>query len=92
MDREGLRQPILSGAYASFLIRLWCEPSGEQSEPGAGWRAEVEHIQSSKRWAFGDIGQALDFLRQQAEGRRPSEQEPVTPAEAGSINTRDEGK
>jgi hypothetical protein len=72
--REGLEQTTLSGAYASFLIRLWCEPVAEPSDPRGRWRAEVEHIQSGKLRAFDDIDQALRFVRQQTAGEQPAGQ------------------
>jgi hypothetical protein len=66
MDKEKLERTTMPGMYASFLVRLWCDP-------GAGWCAEIEHVQSGKSWTFGNIGEALDFLRQQAENKRASE-------------------
>ncbi len=73
-----------STTYASFLVRLWYEPSSEQGSvcsggqaresatgpPGsvAGWHSEIEQIQSGQRWTFSTLEEMLDFLRRQAEG------------------------
>lgn len=51
--------------YASFLIRLWCEPCAETAPPAAGWHGEVEHIQSGQHWAFSTMDDLLLFLRRQ---------------------------
>jgi len=57
--------------YASFLIRLWREANPDPHAPPAGWRGEMEHIQSGQSWTFDNLDEMLDFLRRQAEG--PSE-------------------
>jgi hypothetical protein len=51
--------------YLSFLIRLWCEPD-ESPARVAGWRGEVEHIQSGHHWTFDTLDEMLSFLRRQA--------------------------
>ncbi|HUV88871.1 MAG TPA: hypothetical protein VMY80_04400 [Anaerolineae bacterium] len=60
--------------YASFLVRLWREASAggytretEATAPVADWHSEIEHIQSGRRWSFGNMDALLGFLRQQAE-------------------------
>jgi hypothetical protein len=57
--------------YASFLIRLWREANPDPYAPPAGWRGEMEHIQSGQSWTFDNLDEMLIFLRRQAEG--PSE-------------------
>jgi hypothetical protein len=56
---------LLPEAYASYLIRLWHGPCRlpAQSAPGAPWQAEIEHIQTGRRWTFGALDDALAFLR-----------------------------
>jgi len=51
--------------YASFLVRLWREPTLELPEPATGWQGEVEHIQSGQRWEFDTVDEVLNFLRRQ---------------------------
>ena len=60
--------------YASFLVRLWRSREAEATEDGAGWQGEVQHIQSSQRWAFYTLDELPRVLRQQAEegGKRKS--------------------
>jgi hypothetical protein len=53
--------------YASFLVRIWLEPSPELPETIGDWRSEVEHIQSGRRWTFNTLDALLDFLRQWTE-------------------------
>jgi hypothetical protein len=52
--------------YASFLVRLWRSREAEATEDGAGWQGEVQHIQSSQRWAFDTLDELLRVLGQQA--------------------------
>jgi hypothetical protein len=59
-----LSEPI---QYASFLIRIWREGRVGDVPQGAVWQAEVEHIQSSRRWTYKTVPGLLAFLRQQAE-------------------------
>ena len=53
--------------YVSFLVRLWRETSPELTEPAADWQAEVEHIQTGRRWTFSTLDELLAFLRRQVE-------------------------
>jgi hypothetical protein len=53
--------------YLSFLIRLWFESSLPAAASAPEWHAEVEHIQSGRRWAFDSLDELLEFVRQQAE-------------------------
>lgn len=51
--------------YASFLIRLWREPSAE-SEAATRWQGEVVHIQSGESRVLEDPGTLVAFLREQS--------------------------
>ena len=51
--------------YASFLIRLWHEPSAE-SEALTPWQGEIVHIQNGECRALDDPGTLVAFLREQA--------------------------
>jgi hypothetical protein len=42
---------------ASFIVRLRVEPEG-----AAGWRGEVQHVESGERAAFRDEAKLLGFL------------------------------
>ena len=54
-------------AYLSFLVRLWREPVPGGPEVESGWRGEVEHIQSGRRWTLQSLEEVLDCLYRQAE-------------------------
>ena len=54
--------------YASFLIRLWREAGADATAPLTDWCSEIEHIQSGRRWTFGNVDELLDFLRQEVNG------------------------
>jgi hypothetical protein len=58
--------------YASYLLRLWCEQSGETST-GNQWQGEIQHIQSGQSWLFVTVDELLDFLRNQSERSAVSE-------------------
>lgn len=58
--------PILP-AYASYLLRLWCESKTGPPEMTTGWRGELQHIQSGQRWSFGSLDELLGLLRRQIE-------------------------
>ncbi len=51
--------------YASFLIRLWREPS-TYSDAATVWRGEVIHVQSGGHRAVNDLATLLTFLREQS--------------------------
>lgn len=51
--------------YASFLVRLWREPSAE-SEAETRWQGEIVHIQSGECHALNDPGTLIAFLREQS--------------------------
>jgi hypothetical protein len=53
------------GTYISFLIRLWREDDPGPEASAAGWKAQVEHIQSGRHWTFQTLEEALVFLRPQ---------------------------
>ena len=55
--------------YASFLIRLWCEPSAE-SEAATRWQVEIVHIQSGECRALDDLATLAAFLREQSGDER----------------------
>lgn len=57
-------------AYASFLIRLWCEGGEDETARPGAWHAEVEHIQSGRLRTFDDVDRALNYVRRQTRGRR----------------------
>jgi hypothetical protein len=49
---------------SSYLIRMWRETD---PQPAPGWRYEVEHIQSGRRWSFETTKALLAFMASQAE-------------------------
>ena len=51
-----------TGSYASFLVRLWRDATGEEAADGAPWQAELESIQSGESWRFGDVAALVAFL------------------------------
>jgi hypothetical protein len=53
--------------YVSFLVRLWREPGVPALPLSATWHAEVEHIQTGRKWRFDSADELLDFLRRLAE-------------------------
>ncbi len=55
--------------YASFLIRLWREPSAE-NEAATLWHGEIVHVQSSERRALEDLATLVAFLREQSGDER----------------------
>jgi len=55
--------------YASFLIRLWREPSAE-SEVATLWHGEIVHIQSGECRALDDPGTLVAFLCEQSDDER----------------------
>jgi len=72
----------VSAEYASFLVRLWCEPDQEQPEVVANWQGEVEHIQSGRHRAFDTLDEALGFLRRQTVAPDEASQTPGKREEA----------
>jgi hypothetical protein len=46
--------------YQSFLVRLWCNKADDEVQ--STWCGEIEHIQSGKRWNFGNLDALLAFL------------------------------
>jgi hypothetical protein len=80
-----LSEPI---QYASFLIRIWRESPAGEAPQGAVWQAEVEHIQSSRRWTYTTVPGLLAFLRQQAENipaDLPQQEEEPAPGGSGPL-------
>ena len=67
--------PILE--YKSFLVRLWREK--DDPSKSVDWKAEVEHIQSGRRWDFGAIDELLAFLGKQRieEGKQKKTTKPI---------------
>jgi len=53
--------------YASFLVRLWREAEPDRREMAAGWRGEVQHIQTSQRWTLRTLDELMGVLRQATE-------------------------
>jgi len=60
--------------YISFLVRMWREKSAEQPDRPGDWRGEVEHIQSGRRWAFGNVEALTHFLRNPLARIEPEEE------------------
>lgn len=54
-----------STEYASFLIRLWREPSAE-NEAVPLWRGEITHVQSGACRPLDDLAALVAFLREQS--------------------------
>ncbi len=54
-----------SAEYASFLIRLWREPSAD-SEESILWHGEIVHLQSGASRALDDLAALVAFLREQS--------------------------
>ena len=48
--------------YSSYLLRLWRMEEG-------GWRLMVEEVQTGRRQGFYDLGELLEFLEVEMEGR-----------------------
>ena len=49
--------------YASFLIRLWREPSPE-GKAGSCWRGEILFIQSGERRPLNELAELIAFMRE----------------------------
>ncbi|MEW5941961.1 MAG: hypothetical protein AB1750_20035 [Chloroflexota bacterium] len=54
-----------SAEYASFLIRLWREPSAE-SEAITPWHGEITHVQSGACRTLDGLAALVAFLREQS--------------------------
>ena len=70
IEKDEPHKAVATDAYASFLIRLWCEDGEDDAALPGAWRAEVEHIQSGRLRAFDDVDGALSYVRRQARGQR----------------------
>lgn len=57
-----MAQPAPNSSYNSFLIRFVLQ----EAESAAGWRAEIEHVQSGERVDFAEPDRMLRFLREHA--------------------------
>ncbi|HEY64161.1 MAG TPA: hypothetical protein G4O02_06275 [Caldilineae bacterium] len=53
---------MTSPTYISFLIRVWREGDPDHPEITGDWRAEVEHIQSGRRWQFDTLEDLARWL------------------------------
>ena len=51
------------GTYISFLVRLWREKDPISEASALQWKAQVEHIQTGRRWTFDTLEETLAFLR-----------------------------
>jgi hypothetical protein len=51
-----------TGAYASYLVRIWQEPERADAPEATGWAAEVESIQSGDSWHFADVSSLITFI------------------------------
>lgn len=55
-----------SARYASFIVRLWCEPAGEAVNREAPiWIGELESIQTGRAWQFEGLEPLLVLLAAQ---------------------------
>ena len=54
-------------SYRSFLVRLW----RDSPEAVGVWRGEVESIQSGQLVTVRLLDEALEFIRQAADGSQP---------------------
>ena len=68
MEGNGPEKAASTEAYASFLIRLWCEGEEDVAACPPAWHAEVEHIQSGRLSAFDDVDKALSYVLRQTRG------------------------
>jgi hypothetical protein len=59
--------------YASFIVRLWCEPAGEAVNREAPiWMGELESIQTGRAWQFEGLEPLLPLLAGQLVGDSPA--------------------
>jgi hypothetical protein len=56
----------------AFIIRIWCEPSGEAERP-IMWRGSVEHVGKNQRIYFSDLKKAVQFIQAQIKLMPPPE-------------------
>jgi hypothetical protein len=54
MTSSKIRHPI-----ATFIIRMWLEPTGDDA---GEWRGQVEHVQSGERSYFHDLGRLVALI------------------------------
>lgn len=50
---------FLSRCVATFIVRMWVEPS---AAGGSEWRGEVEHVQTGEKRHFRTLDQLQDFV------------------------------
>ncbi len=58
--------------YKSFLLRLWRDAADPVVD--VDWEAEIEHIQSGKRWEFGTLEAMLEFLQKEMREAKGSDE------------------
>ena len=56
--------------YASFMVRLWCEPQAASGEETA-WHGELESVQSGQTWRFQGVDALLRLMVAQLAGPGP---------------------
>ncbi len=52
---------------ASFLVRVRWEEAINQTQADFSFQGEVEHIQSGRRWVFGDLADLVTLIQSQVE-------------------------
>lgn len=50
---------LLSRRVATFIVRLWVEPSAAGADE---WRGEIEHVQTGEKRYFRDVSQLPAFI------------------------------
>ena len=59
--------------YASFMVRLWREPTGEAvNREAPDWMGELESIQTGRAWQFQGLEPLLPLLAAQLAGDPPT--------------------
>jgi hypothetical protein len=61
-------------SVSSFVVRVWREGAGSED---TRWRAQVDHVQSGRRRAFGDLNQILEFIHACLDSPPPDEPSPA---------------
>lgn len=54
-----MRTYLLTRPAATFIVRLWVEPS---LASGEAWRGEVVRVQSGERRSFGDLARLVAHI------------------------------
>ena len=52
--------------YASFMVRMWRDPTGEAvNREAPDWLGELESIQTGRAWQFQGVAALVDLLAAQ---------------------------